>query len=264
MLYRFSMTENRRVQWANYLQLQSSRVHEMRTLDVHDLIYMVDGEWELALGKESYLMKPNDLLIFPAGMTHRGTSPCTPNTKIFYLHIYPENGDGTNDSTYDAGDSLLLDNFISTENFPHIKVLFERLVQIKNAPVVSTAYVNTLLYELSSITQNKDDSLLARQIRDYLLHSAHIPLNSEVADHFYLGQRTVENIFKQTYGMTMHQYAIDHKLKCVKQYLKDYPNITLYEIANMLGFCDEHHLSRMFKRSFGISPRDYKKLQSPQ
>lgn len=261
MLYRFSVTDARRVQAANYLCLRSPRIHETRKLDFHDFIYMIDGEWDLALGREIYHMKPNDLLVLPAGMTHRGISLCSPNTQIFYLHIYPEDGDGANDTANDPNDGVSFNNFISTENYPHVKLLIEHLVQLKNAPTVSTAYVNTLLYELGSITQNNDGRSLAGQIKNYLLSSESFPTNKEIAERFFVSQKTVEKVFKQAYGVTVHQYLLKHKLESAKQYLRDYPNITLYEISNMLGFCDEHHLSRMFKREFGLSPREYKKLK---
>jgi AraC-like DNA-binding protein len=32
------------------------------------------------------------------------------------------------------------------------------------------------------------------------------------------------------------------------------------DIAEALGFYDEYHFSRQFKKEFGISPREYKKV----
>ena len=37
--------------------------------------------------------------------------------------------------------------------------------------------------------------------------------------------------------------------------------MTLGDIAQTLGFCNEHHLSHMFKKEFGVSPGGYRKKQ---
>ena len=259
VVYRFGITDTRRMQWTNRLCLESPYIHATRNLDVHDFIYLVRGEWEIGLGKETYLMKPGDVLLLPANITHRGVAPCTPNTEIIYLHIYPEECDGKDETVSDETEYVLINNFINTGELPHIKLLFQRLLQLKNSPKIAGVYINTLLYELSIISQSRDEETLARKIRDYLIHSEERKTNKEIAEHFYLSQKTVENVFKQEYKMPMHQYVIRQKLECAKQYLKDYPNITLYEIARILNFCDEHHLSRMFKKTFGITPREYKK-----
>lgn len=258
MLYRLSITEQRRIQWANQISFQTPHVHETRRLDVHDFLYLLEGEWEIALGKETYRMKPHDVLLLPAGMLHSGISACAPNTRLLYFHIYPEAGDGE-DTTPAMGEFVYLNNFFNAEDFPHIQALFLRLAEIKNTPTLSTAYVNTLLYEMGAVSKSGEVPSLAWQIREYLLGASPSPSNKEVAAHFYLSQKTVENLFRQTFGMPMHQYVLNHKLECAKQYLKDYPNMTLCEISQTLHFCDEHHLSRLFKKAYGISPREYKK-----
>lgn len=259
MSYRLSITNTRRLQRSNQLQFKTPHIHETRNLDFHDFFYVIEGEWCLTLENEILPLKTNDVVFLPAKITHRGVTPCSPNTKIIYFHIYPEARDGNDGIDSNASEYVMINHLISTENAPHIKTLFQGLAHIKSDSTLATAYVNTILYELSRISPSADKPDLARQIRDYLLYTNGIPTNKDIASHFHFSQRTVENTFKKAYGMSIHQYILQHKLKCAKQYLKDYPNITLGEIAQTLGFCNEHHLSHMFKKEFGISPGKYRK-----
>ncbi len=259
MIYKLAISDKRKMQWANQLLFPTSHVHSTRNLDFHDFVYLLSGEWEIAIGKESYVIKPNDVLLLPAGITHRGGRPCAPNTELIYVHVYPVDGDSENYTDTDSDNCVTINNLLSTTDYPQIKVLFQKLVQLTSNPTLFIAYTNVLLYELSTISSDSTDATLARQIRDYLLSSSKTPSNKEVAAQFFLSIKTVENVFKRTYGMSMHQYAMRHKLNCAKQYLRDYPDITIFEIAQILNFCDEHHLSRMFKKEFGVSPGKYRK-----
>ncbi|MBR3714548.1 MAG: AraC family transcriptional regulator [Clostridia bacterium] len=259
MSYILSVTNTRKLQRANQLQFKAPHIHDTRNLDVHDFFYMLEGEWCVSLQNKVIPLKKNDIVFLPANITHRGVTPCSPNTKIIYFHIYPEAGDGRDIDNSGASEYVTLDHLINAGSAPHIRTLFQGLTQLKGDSTLATSYVNTLLYELSRISSSVDKPTLASQIRDYILYTNGSQTNKEIASHFHLCQRTVENIFKETYGMPMHQYILHHKLKCTKQYLNDYPNITLYEIAQTLGFCNEHYLSHMFKKEFGVSPRDYKK-----
>ena len=45
----------------------------------------------------------------------------------------------------------------------------------------------------------------------------------------------------------------------VRQFLLTQPGVKLHETALNFGFCDEFHLSRSFRRRYGVSPDRYRK-----
>lgn len=45
----------------------------------------------------------------------------------------------------------------------------------------------------------------------------------------------------------------------VRQFLLTQPETTLREVALNYGFYDEFHLSKAFKKQFGVSPSKYRK-----
>lgn len=63
--------------------------------------------------------------------------------------------------------------------------------------------------------------------------------------------------FRESVQKTPMQYLNDHRLRQAAGLMLQEP-LTLSEIAARCGFCDEFHLSNSFKRSYGVSPRQYR------
>ena len=80
----------------------------------------------------------------------------------------------------------------------------------------------------------------------------------DLADACAMSQATFYRLFRQTVGLTPMQYLEDYRLKQAAQLLLSDTD-TLAVIAEKCGYCDEFHLSRNFKKHYGMSPRDYKK-----
>jgi AraC family transcriptional regulator len=64
--------------------------------------------------------------------------------------------------------------------------------------------------------------------------------------------------FKKYTSLTPHQYLIKMKIESAKELLRR-TNKTIMEITYDLGFSDQSHFSRTFKRQTGVSPNGYRK-----
>ncbi|MBE9045907.1 helix-turn-helix transcriptional regulator [Pleurocapsales cyanobacterium LEGE 10410] len=63
-------------------------------------------------------------------------------------------------------------------------------------------------------------------------------------------------LFRKTTGKTPHQYILLSRIEKA-QYLLQQRNISISEIAATVGFCDQSHLTKYFKRITGLTPRQY-------
>jgi AraC-like DNA-binding protein len=63
--------------------------------------------------------------------------------------------------------------------------------------------------------------------------------------------------FKQSMGVTPHDYLIRRRVERTKELLFG-TNMPLSEIALAAGFADQSHFARRFRQHVGISPRDYR------
>jgi AraC-like DNA-binding protein len=61
-------------------------------------------------------------------------------------------------------------------------------------------------------------------------------------------------VFRQTMGVTMHEYRTRQRLSRAMQRLIDGDSATLTELALDLGFSSHSHLSRVFQQQVGMSP----------
>ena len=63
--------------------------------------------------------------------------------------------------------------------------------------------------------------------------------------------------FKQSVGVTPHDYLIRRRVERAMELLSD-TNMPLSEIALAAGFADQSHCARRFRQHVGMSPRDYR------
>ncbi|MBO0718467.1 MAG: helix-turn-helix transcriptional regulator [Rhizobiales bacterium] len=63
--------------------------------------------------------------------------------------------------------------------------------------------------------------------------------------------------FKQSTGVTPHDYLIRRRVEKTKQLLSS-TDMPLSQIALAAGFADQSHFSRRFRQHVGMSPRDYR------
>lgn len=80
---------------------------------------------------------------------------------------------------------------------------------------------------------------------------------SEVAKMTYLSRSTYERHFKALTGATPIQYLQNCRLEAAKDMLLDSQK-SIDEVAYECGFYDTSHLSKLFKKHYGISPSQYK------
>ena len=64
------------------------------------------------------------------------------------------------------------------------------------------------------------------------------------------------SIFKQSLGISPHQYIIKCRVEKAKQLLLNRHELTVAEIAALTGFADQSHLSRHMRRRLGVCPRE--------
>ncbi|MES1022660.1 AraC family transcriptional regulator [Gloeocapsa sp. BRSZ] len=96
-------------------------------------------------------------------------------------------------------------------------------------------------------------------IKDYINEHLHQDLTlTEIAAIAQISPYHFLRLFKQSMGVTPHQYILQRRIDRAK-YLLQHSKLSIAEIAFSAGFCDQSHLTRCFKRMLGMTPKQFLK-----
>lgn len=76
-----------------------------------------------------------------------------------------------------------------------------------------------------------------------------------------MSKTTLFRYFKNTFGISPVDYIIRERLICAKELLGN-PGITIAEVCYNSGFNNVNYFSRLFKKTEGITPKDFQKGHS--
>jgi len=111
---------------------------------------------------------------------------------------------------------------------------------------------------------NQKEKILVEQIKQAVIELVHhSTYNAMVRNSDYLVERFamsypyISRLFSKHENITLEKFIILHKIEKVKE-LIEYGDLTLSEIAYMMGYSSVQYLSTQFKTITGISVTDYK------
>ncbi|WP_224483345.1 AraC family transcriptional regulator [Robertkochia aurantiaca] len=107
---------------------------------------------------------------------------------------------------------------------------------------------------------NKADEVLS-YIRQNIYDTERMKIE-HLADKFHMSPNYINSFFKKETGETIRQYILNYKLMVTEFRLK-YTNSSISEIAHQVGFTDESHLSKAFKKKNKMTPNEFRKQYSP-
>jgi AraC family transcriptional regulator len=96
-----------------------------------------------------------------------------------------------------------------------------------------------------------------QQVIDYI--DAHLDQDlslRELAAIAQISSHYFSQLFKQSTGLTPHQYVIHCRIARVKELLPKTKQL-IADVARSVGFVDQSHLHRYFKRIVGVTPKTF-------
>lgn len=131
--------------------------------------------------------------------------------------------------------------------------------------LVDFAVITTLIEkEGFELIRDKDEQL-AEQIRNAVIDLVHYSTfnamvrNSDyLVEKFNLSYQYISTLFSKQQNITLEKFIILQKIEKVKE-LIHYGELTLSEIAYMMGYSSVQYLSTQFKNVTGISVSEFKK-----
>lgn len=106
--------------------------------------------------------------------------------------------------------------------------------------------------------QSSGSSRHVAMVKELILSRLSSPLSlSELADQLHLSESYLSRIFKEECGVGIHGYISSLRVERAASLLEK-TTLPLQKIAMNVGFSSSDHFSRVFKRSKGVSPSEYR------
>ena len=110
-------------------------------------------------------------------------------------------------------------------------------------------------------------SRIIEQIKNEIVYIVHhsgevltTNLSSWLADKLHYDYTYLSNLFSEVEGTTIEKYYIAQRIEKVKELLV-YDELTLSQIADVMGYSSTAYLSSQFKKITGLTPTFYKSVK---
>lgn len=265
------MTNRRKVTLCGTNVYPVPEPHLDRILSEHDLLYIFSGEQPIAQDDEVYNLQTGDLILLRAGSHHYGTGPCSVNMRSLFIHFNVIPGDRgekfLSREEFEAQSSdIILPTVIHCGQNNSVTNIINGIINLywshtPNKERRLTLLLNLLLDELASVAladDSRQEEWTVAVISMFRKHPERMYSLEEIAESVKMNVRTLSARFREITGESVHQYQLNMKLEAAYKALRGGTR-AIKDVAMSYGFNDAYYFSRLFKKKFGMSPKQVKR-----
>jgi len=226
----------------------------------HLLLFITSGRLIYWIDKETMPLQKGDVLFVPAGSVRSGSAIEYHQRYAAFFRV--EGSDRHRLPILDKKEAFKL----KVQNFPYFK---QRFSLLNHHWLMKGAYLDTfcssiLLEMLSMVNYDLDyeeisskKMKLVMEIKNYMLKHYNEPIKLQDLSEF--GGKTpnyISCIFKEVTGFTPIEYLHDIRITMAKDMMLS-KGMSIREISEETGFCDQAYFNRVFRKLSGCSPTDF-------
>ncbi|MEK6796127.1 MAG: AraC family transcriptional regulator [Spirochaetota bacterium] len=224
----------------------------------HILYLQVSGERRVCWGDEIIPVEPGDIVLFAAKNEFDNPLPSAPYeaVRITFAALH---ADGTSLSS----NGLILNWHTRSKNV-RLASYFEEIMLGADAAADSARrrlshLLAVLLIDLSREYTSPERHSRIASLRESIDRDPGEPrTESSCAEEANISVSTFKRLFLRECGMSLKEYQLRRRISNASAMIASSPKKTFHEIALSLGFYDEFHFSRMFKKITGMQPKTYR------
>lgn len=147
---------------------------------------------------------------------------------------------------------------------PVLKVspgVFYEIKEAENVTSCRKEYLTSALFRLycGLFADTRRDKDYAAEIHDYISYNYMSDITVEgLAEMVNLDRRYLSRLFKDKYGMPVKNYLVEYRMEKAVEYLNK--GIPVARVSEMVGYRDVCNFSKMFKKTMGKSPAEYRRI----
>jgi len=235
-----------------------------------ELFFIVGGKGQFSIEDQLYPVNANNLVIINPNVIHTEVSLNAQPLEYIVLGIEGVELAASNPSN---GQFSILDHYESVEISGCLRNILREMEQ-KNTGYedVCQAYMEILIIRLMRSTaltvpaepQTISTNRQCAAVRRYIdLHFKEALTLDQLAEEGHMNKFYLSHAFKREYGISPINYLISKRIEESK-YLLAETDLSMSQIAHLLGFSSPSYFSQIFHRTQAISPKEYRQsLKSP-
>lgn len=229
--------------------------------EFHIFALIKHGQIQLRYRERNYILNEGDTLLIPAGEIHSYCTLDSQYSTVWFHYI------DTVEALDASGHLLLpeLETILSSKSHTQAfsKPLFESIEQ----PLEPANYRQWLKGLVETVSNLDKEKRLLKEAKIHSLVGAkhYIQENLEepfcldaISEKFSINKWQLSRQFKPIFGVTLFQHIHASRMVLAKNLLTQQHTIT--NVALRLGYSDQSHFTRFFKRFVGISPKKWVQL----
>lgn len=229
-----------------------------------ELFYIVGGKGQFLIEDQLYPVNTNHLVIINPNVTHTEVSLNAQPLEYIVLGIEGVELSITENSN---GQFCILDHFESMDITSCLRnILREMELKQPGYEDICQAFMEILIIRLMRSTglsvpaepQNNVGNHHCAAVRRYIDHHFKESLTlDQLAEEAHMNKFYLSHSFKQEYGISPINYMISRRLEESK-YLLAETDLSMSQIAQLLGFSSLSYFSQVFHRTQKITPMEYR------
>lgn len=226
--------------------------HREHSHTCYEIAFTLSGYGITYAGGQEFDVKPGSIIIIPPNVLHSHKSESS-FSNIFIKIDNVKNNTKTAVSYLDNTGFL-----INIANTIHLNFLQKEY----NYESINQKFIEIVFEYIERLSGKSYHYEFVRKLKDVITQNFEDPLFKIPLEVKKMGISFdyMRHCFKEETGMTPLEYLTQIRIEQAKYYLQNSSVYSIGEIANMCGFSDQYYFSRVFKKSLGCSPYDYKRI----
>lgn len=229
-----------------------------------ELFFIVSGKGQFLIEDQIFPVDVNNLVIINPNVSHTEDSLNAQPLEYIVLGI---DGVELATSANSNGQFCILDHFSSVEISSCLRNIL-REMELKNTGYedICQAYMEILIIRLMRNTalsvqtepQGISSNRQCAAVKRYIDMHFKEPLTlAHLSEEAHMNKYYLSHAFKQEYGISPINYLISRRINESK-YLLTETDLSMSQIAQLLGFSSLSYFSQSFRKTQGVSPMEFR------
>lgn len=264
----------------NDVNLTKIELHEH---DYYEFYFFLEGDITCQIGQERVTILPGDLMLIPPHTPHQAYIRYHGThyrrfvlwiSKDFYRYLLHTSEDykyllsyAQEKKQYIFHHDAITFNAIKSRLIHILEEMhterFGRDTQITLTLSELMLTLNRMAYEKKHPIMVKSAQSLCENLLTYIEQHLDEDLSLDrLSKLFFVSKYHISHLFKENFGVSLHQFVIKKRLDLCRQQILSEKNIT--EVCQKNGFHDYSGFYRSFLKEYGISPKEFLNSQRKQ